>query len=217
MELSLWEIFLTVVVAHFVALLSPGPDFVLIVKSAIKYGGKKSVGVAAGIAFANGMYIFLCLIGVGAILASSATLLIIMKILGGLFLIYLAIQALCARKSDYQSLALRDTKQIKVQTTWAREFVTGFMSGILNPKNLLFYLSLFTIVLTENVNMTFRIGLGIWMTSLVFIWNVLIIYTLSVPKVRNQFTRFSYYIDKVTGTILGLIGFSIIKSTMSNK
>ena len=58
MEINLLAIFATVAIAHFLALLSPGPDFVLIVKSSIKHGGKKSIGVAAGIASANAVYIY---------------------------------------------------------------------------------------------------------------------------------------------------------------
>lgn len=214
MDLGLVSIFFTVVLAHFLALLSPGPDFVIIVKSAMRHG-HKSIGVAVGIAIANAVYIALCLVGVGSILASSVTLLIIMKVLGGLFLLYLAIQALRAKKTDYEVLAVVDTQTVDVTTSWTKQFITGFMSGILNPKNLLFYLSLFTVVLTKDVGMTFKVLLGIWMTSVVFLWDVFVIYILSVPKVRAKFSKMSYYIDKVTGMILGAIGFSIVRSAVT--
>jgi threonine/homoserine/homoserine lactone efflux protein len=85
----------------------------------------------------------------------------------------------------------------------------------LNPKNLLFYLSLFTVVLTNNVGLAFKISLGLWMTFVVFAWDSLIIYLLSANKVRNKFSSISFYIDKVTGAILGLIGFTIIKSAVT--
>lgn len=99
MDASLWGIFVTVAIAHFLALLSPGPDFVLVVKSAIKNNGKNAIGIALGIALANALYITLCLVGVGSILAASIFVMVGLKIIGGLFLIYLAIQALRARKS----------------------------------------------------------------------------------------------------------------------
>lgn len=214
MDLSLLGIFITVAGAHFLALLSPGPDFVLVVKSAIKNAGKKSIGIAAGIATANAIYITLCLIGVGSILAASVTVMIVLKIIGGLFLIYLAIQALRAKKESYENLAVYDIGK-QVDTSWLKEFITGFMSGILNPKNLLFYLSLFTVVLTKDVNLTFKIILGIWMTSVVFLWDIAIIYLLSTRSVRRKFSRIAYYIDKLTGAILGLIGFSIVRSALT--
>jgi len=89
------------------------------------------------------------------------------------------------------------------------------MSGILNPKNVLFYLSLFTVVLTKDVSLTFKILLGIWMTSVVFIWDSAIVFLLSGEKIRRKFSKLAYYIDKVTGAILGLVGFTIVKTALT--
>lgn len=215
MDSGLTWIFLTVALAHFLALLSPGPDFVLVVKSAIKNDKSKAIGVAAGIASANAFYIALCLAGVGAILASSITIMIALKIIGGIFLVFLAVQALRANKNDYADFGLDTTTNKNGHTTFVKEFATGFMSGALNPKNLLFYLSLFTVVLTNDVNLTFKISLGVWMTMVVFAWDTAVIFLLSTKKVRNQFTKSAFYIDKVTGAILGLVGLSIVRSALS--
>ncbi|MCX7206268.1 MAG: LysE family translocator [Proteobacteria bacterium] len=215
MDMTLLSIFFTVAFAHFLALLSPGPDFVLLVKSAIKNGGKKSIGVAAGIASANAAYISLCLVGVGSILASSIAIMIALKIAGGLFLIYLAIMALKAKKASYIDLAVISAEREKIETTFIKEMFIGFMSGILNPKNLLFYLSLFTVVLTGEVSFAFKLALGVWMTSMVFFWDVAIIYFLSTKRVRTKFSKAAYYIDKITGAVLGLIGITIVKSALT--
>lgn len=214
MDWALFSIFVTVAIAHFLALLSPGPDFVLVVKSAIKNGTKKSMGVAAGIASANAVYIALCLIGVGSLLASSLIIMVALKVAGGVFLIYLAIMALSAKKKDYKDLAFSAIQINQSETTFVKEFITGFMSGILNPKNLLFYLSLFTVVLTKDVNFAFKVGLGIWMTLVVLLWDLSVIYLLSTDKVRRKFSRLAYYFDKCTGVILGMIGFTIVKSAL---
>jgi threonine/homoserine/homoserine lactone efflux protein len=52
------------------------------------------------------------------------------------------------------------------------------------------------------------------MTLIVFIWDAAIIYLLSTHTVRSRFTKAAYYIDKVTGAILGFIGISIVKSAI---
>ncbi|ENM5812359.1 LysE family translocator [Vibrio mimicus] len=215
MDVGLTSIFVTVAVAHFLALLSPGPDFVLVVKSAIRNKGKNAIGIAVGIALANAVYISLCLVGVGSILAASVSIMIALKIVGGLFLIYLAIQALKARRSSYETFEVSGAEGASTHSSsFHYELVTGFMSGILNPKNLLFYLSLFTVVLTNDVSFSFKLGLGIWMTLVVFLWDAAIIFLLSTNKVRSRFTKLAFYIDKVTGAILGLIGFTIVKSAI---
>ncbi len=218
MDVGLLGIFVAVAMAHFLALLSPGPDFVLVVKSAMTNNGKNAIGVALGIASANAVYIGLCLLGVGSILAASVQVMIGLKIIGGLFLIYLAVQALRARKSAYSNLDMADSSHsYLVKTTFFKEFITGFMSGILNPKNLLFYLSLFTVVLTPEVGFYFKLGLGIWMTVIVFTWDLSIIFILSTRKVRRKFTKVAYYIDKVTGALLGFMGFAIVKSALTKQ
>ncbi len=94
-------------------------------------------------------------------MAASVPVMIALKIIGGFFLIYLAVQALRARKSSYDNLDIVESKNnIVSKSTFLKEFITGFMSGILNPKNLLFYLSLFTVVLTPEVGFAFKLGLG---------------------------------------------------------
>lgn len=94
----------TVVVAHFLALISPGPDFLLLVKSSLSNTANRVIGMALGIAIANGIYIALCIIGVGAIIVKSFYLMMGLKLLGGLFLLYVAYHAIKAKKSDYQIL-----------------------------------------------------------------------------------------------------------------
>lgn len=91
------------------------------------------------------------------------------------------------------------------------------MSGIFNPKNLLFYLSLFTVVLTPEISFVFKLGLGIWMTVVVFVWDTAVIFLLSTRKVRAKFTQVAYYIDKATGALLGVIGLTIVRTAIVDR
>ena len=52
-----FSMIMTVIVAHLLALISPGPDFLLVVRSAIRNTRRKALGVALGIAFANGFFL----------------------------------------------------------------------------------------------------------------------------------------------------------------
>ena len=203
MNWDLLSIFITVGLAHFLALLSPGPDFVLIVKSAIKNDSKDAIGVALGITSANAVYISLCLIGVGSILAASVPIMITLKIIGGLFLMYLGIQALRARKDAYDQFQATQLAHLDIpKTTFLKEFTAGFLSGIFNPKNLLFYLSLFTVVLTPEISFVFKLGLGIWMTIVVFAWDTTVIFLLSTRKVRATLPKLLITSIKLQGRCL---------------
>ncbi|THU00628.1 lysine transporter LysE [Lampropedia puyangensis] len=205
------SVFLAVALAHFLALLSPGPDFLMVVRSAARHPVRVALGVPAGIAIANGVYIALCLLGVATVLSQSAGLLMIVRIAGGLFLLWLGVMALRARRSDYAFLMQAAAAEpIERASSFWREAVIGFASGILNPKNLLFYLSLFSLVLTPEVAIAFKVGLGLWMVLVVFAWDALIVLVLSHGAVRMWFNRTVFYIDKFTGLVLGAIGAKIV-------
>jgi len=139
------------------------------------------------------------------------------RIAGGLFLLWLGIMALRARKSDYAFLMqAAAAAPLQNSSGFWREFAVGFASGILNPKNLLFYLSLFSLVLTPDVALSFKLGLGLWMVWVVFLWDALIVLLLSQGVVRQWFNRSVFYIDKCTGVILGAIGVKIVHGAVSH-
>ena len=213
MKSSVIPLVLTVIVAHFLALLSPGPDFMLLVKSGVKNGFRNAIGLAIGIACANAVYILLCIIGLGELLLHSLILLRILKVLGGFFLLYIAVSALRAGKEEY-----RNTFEVSISSgekvQFSAEFLAGFFSGISNPKNLVFYLSLFSMVLTTGTGQGLKIGLGVWMVSLVFIWDSAILLVLSQNSVRRTFSGIVYYIDKTAGIIIGVLGAKLVFSAI---
>ena len=210
---------LTVVVAHFLALISPGPDFLLVVRSAFRNSRRRALGVALGIALANGLYITLCIIGVASMLAHSLWLMTTLKVIGGLFLIYIAFHALKARRSDYAFLN-RPGHQVgpnKNTPSFFKEFLFGMASGLSNPKNIVFYLSLFSVVLTPETGTALKLGLGVWMAVLVFAWDAMIIFVLSQHNVRQWFAKLAFYVDKVAGVLLGIMGWTLLKNAAEYK
>ncbi len=213
MHSPIFKIVLTVVVAHFLALLSPGPDFMLLVKSGIKNGVRNALGLALGIACANGVYITLCIIGLGEFLMHSLILLRVLKAFGGLFLIYIAVSALRTKKDEYRKVVeIHDISGSK--ENFSKEFTVGFVSGITNPKNLVFYLSLFSMVLTGGIDQGIKIGLGIWMICLVLFWDSMILLILSKNSVRKVFSGIVFYVDKVAGIVIGILGVKLILSAI---
>ena len=209
------SIIITVVVAHFLALLSPGPDFILVVKSGISNRKRSAIGIAFGIASANALYITFCIVGLGEILMRSYILIRIMKICGAIFLLYISIKALTSKKSDYENLAFDDHRRDLKKTSFFTEYCDGFISGITNPKNLIFYLSLFSLILTRESELLIKVSLGVWMSGLVLVWDSLIIFVLSRNRIRTVFSGVVYYIDKIAGIILGTLGFKLLQSSVT--
>ncbi|WP_250162970.1 hypothetical protein [Psychrobacter sp. WY6] len=55
------------------------------------------------------------------------------------------------------------------------------------------------------------------MTVVVFAWDTAVIFLLSTRKVRAKFTQVAYYIDKVTGALLGVIGLTIVRKAIVDR
>ena len=121
--------FMIIAFAHFIALLSPGADFVYIVNSAINNKAKVAIGASLGIALSNAFYIMLCLFGYAAIFSKSNLLINGIKIVGGIYLLYLGLNILNTKSSTLTIGTLTDTK-----SNFKKELYRGFYLSFLNPK-----------------------------------------------------------------------------------
>ena len=153
--------FLLVAIAHFLALLSPGPDFFLVARSALAQGWRGVVGACLGITLANGMFIVAAFGGV-AVLRPGSALFIAVQLAGCAYLPYLGWLFLRhAGKSTLEALPATG------KAPWRAGMGMGFLSAILNPKNALFYVSLASVVASRQTSSGWTLAYGAWMVCAV--------------------------------------------------
>lgn len=189
--------------AHFVALLSPGPDFFLLVGYAARYRMRGSAGLCVGIAFGNGLYILLAIIGWG-ILRQLPLLFTVIELLGALYLLWIG--SLLVR-SRPQTLTGTDAQS--TCPGFGKQLLLGLGSSLLNPKNALFYLALMTALLGPSVTLLQQTMSGIWMTSVVLFWDLLIVMFIGLPQIQRRLTRRILWIERIAGGVLIIFGSAI--------
>lgn len=192
--------FLVLATAHFMALLSPGADFFIIVQTALKQPLRYAFSVCAGIASANALYLVIAVLGFEAIKQMDSFLLVL-KYLGGIYLIYIGIMFL---KSSKIEMSAKD-KPLHVKTL-KKYFLIGFLSGFLNPKNIIFYFSLFTALVSPQTSLITKSLYALWMSFLVLFWDMGIAYLLSGKKFKTKLSFWIYYIEKFAGIVLIIFG-----------
>ena len=205
--MTVWQQFLIIAGAHFLALLSPGPDFFLIVRSAVINGARVASGVCVGIALANGVYIGLAISGV-AVLQEVAGLFVVLKWAGCAYLAWLGWRFLTVRG---ETLAPEMHGAAKTSGNWWRECRVGFLSGILNPKNSLFYASLFSLGFERGTSFGVQLGYGVWMFAAVLIWDLCIARAAGHPPIVRRFMAHVRKVERITGVVLlgiaaGIVG-----------
>jgi len=115
--------------------LTPGPNGLLALTHGALYGLKKTTFTIAGGALGFVLVIALSLFGIGALLAASAQLLIVLKWVGGAYLIWLGIQV-------WQSPAIGSTpKATGPLVTGTTVFRQGLLAAVTNPKGILFFVA----------------------------------------------------------------------------
>ncbi|KFX06971.1 threonine transporter RhtB [Pectobacterium betavasculorum] len=191
--------------AHFVALLSPGPDFFLLTAYAIRYRLRGSVGICLGIALGNGIYILLAAIGWAGI-QHSPTLFTTIELGGAAYLIWVGYQLLKSRSAP----SLQAEQQSSICPTLCKQILLGLGSSLLNPKNMLFYISLMTSILGPQVTTTQQFVSGSWMFSVVLVWDLLIASLIARPLIQQRLTRWLNPIERCAGVILLFFGLLLL-------
>ncbi|MEB2730966.1 LysE family translocator, partial [Citrobacter freundii] len=186
--------------AHFVALLSPGPDFFLLVGYAVRYRMRGSTGLCVGIAVGNGLYILLAIIGWG-ILRQLPLLFTIIELLGALYLLWIGSLLIRSRPQTLTGADARSTCP-----GFGKQLLLGLGSSLLNPKNALFYLALMTALLGPSVTLLQQTMSGIWMTSVVLCWDLLIVMFIGLPQIQRRLTRGILWVERIAGGVLIIFG-----------
>ena len=189
--------------AHFVALLSPGPDFFLLAGYAVRYRMRGSTGLCVGIAVGNGLYILLAIIGWG-ILRQLPLLFTVIEPLGALYLLWIG--SLLVR-SRPQTLTGTDAQS--TCPGFGKQLLLGLGSSLLNPKNALFYLALMTALLGPSVTLLQQTMSGIWMTSVVLCWDLLIVMFIGLPQIQRRLSRGILWVERIAGGVLIIFGCAI--------
>ncbi|HAU5791368.1 TPA: LysE family translocator [Citrobacter freundii] len=189
--------------AHFVALLSPGPDFFLLVGYAVRYRMRDSTGLCVGIAVGNGLYILLAIIGWG-ILRQLPLLFTIIELLGALYLLWIGSLLIRSRPQTLTGADARSTCP-----GFGKQLLLGLGSSLLNPKNALFYLALMTALLGPSVTLLQQTMSGIWMTSVVLCWDLLIVLFIGLPQIQRRLTRGILWVERIAGGVLIIFGCAI--------
>ena len=207
MSLSLLLGFLAVVVLTYVV---PGPDFAIVLRYATRStraGRLAAAGVLVGVC----MHSFAAALGLSALLASSATAFLVVKIIGAAYLMFLGIQALWGSRRGAPAPA-----RIDPGTSDRRAFLQGFLTNASNPKAVLFFVSLLPQFISPGVPVLPQtLLLGLITVGFGVLWWLLFISladrirgVLGRPRVRRV-------LDRVTGVAFIGLGLRLLRAPVA--
>lgn len=134
MSLEMWIAF---VIAAMIVLVIPGPTILLVISQAISHGRRAVIPLVAGVTLGDFTAMTLSLLGLGVILAASAALFSVLKLIGAVYLVYLGIK-LWRTDAEEREISVADTKASKGSL-----FKSTFVVTALNPKSIAFFVVFF--------------------------------------------------------------------------
>lgn len=198
--------FLTVAIIHFLAVISPGPDFAMTVKNSLSYGRKAGIYTGIGMGLGIGVHILYSLVGIGFIISQSIILFSIIKYLGAGYLIYIGIKALKSKPSSMLEYEI-DTNKKDISNLKA--LYTGFLTNVLNPKATLFFLSLFTQVISPETPIFVQTLYGAEMMIMTAMWFSVLAIFFSHKIFRTRIIKIKHHIERVLGVALIALGVKV--------
>ncbi len=194
---------------HCLAVMSPGPDFVVAIKNSLQYSRRAGVLTALGFAVGCMVHITYSVLGLAYLINQSVMLFTAIKVLGALYLIYLGIKALRSKVTQAQFSATKSATQI----SGFKAFREGFITNVLNPKATLYFLSVFTLAIGPETPLWVLTSLTILIFVITFVWFSLVAVCMTTPAVRSIFLRFSQWVDRTLGSVLVLLGLKLLTTT----
>lgn len=204
-----YEILYTFILATAVLAITPGPDNIYVlmqsVANGIKYGLATTTGLISGCLVHTSLLAF----GVSALIKENDSVFFIIKLLGALYLFYLAFQA------------FRGDASIQLSNGWVPKktlrqlFKQGFVMNVLNPKVTIFFLAFFPGFLFNDTMSTiiqfYVLGL-LFMTISFIIFSLIVLLSGTISNYLKSNTYVGVFLKWVQVLVFICIGIYILLS-----
>ncbi len=189
---------------HLLAVMSPGPDFVMVLKNALQYDRKTAIYTSLGISMGIGVHILYSVAGIAFLLQKNQGVFQIVKILGALYIIYIGFKTLRAKQQKID-IETNGNKSLNPK----KAIRTGFITNVLNPKASLFFLSIFSMLIPPDVPLWVLLGISAMLILVTFLWFSLVSVVFTNPVVEKKYEKYEPYIIKIFGIVLITLGIFI--------
>lgn len=190
-------------------IMSPGPSFVLVARTSIAVSRLDGLVTAIGMGLGSMLFALLAIVGLQTVLESVPWLYMLLKVMGGMYLVYLAYQLWKGAKAsiNLENAARQDQSQLR------KSFATGLVTQLSNPKTAIFYGSIFAALLPQTISKQEMLALSILIFALETSWYAIVACVLSSASPRALYLRSKTMVDWLASGIVGVLGLKLILTT----
>ncbi len=190
--------------------ISPGPSFVLVAR--ISVARSRTDGLAAAIGMGLGGVVLggLALAGLQALLAQAGWLYAGLKILGGLYLLYLGVMIW---RGATEPITVVPTAEPRTAGL-GRSFALALATQVSNPKAIAVYGSIFAALLPPQVPVWVLVALPLGLFVIEAGWYAIVALAFSAPRPRAAYLRSKLWIDRLAAAVMGALGLRLLSEAV---
>ncbi|ENM5748506.1 LysE family translocator [Vibrio mimicus] len=189
--------------------LTPGLDTALVIRNTSRAGFVDGCTTSLGICFGLFVHATFSAIGISAILAQSAELFQIVKMIGAAYLIWLGISSLRSLMKTGQGIEVVSLTHSQFRLT--RSLREGFLSNVLNPKTAVFYLAFLPqFINPEYSPLAQSLLMALIHFAIAMVWQCCLAGALSSAKNLLKNASFMRWMEGTTGFVLVALGIKLL-------
>lgn len=193
--------FIALALIHILAVVVPGPDFVVTIRQSFRFGRLHSIFTAIGIGCGLSVHVLYTLLGLSAMILSAPKIMLLIKVLGIGYLIYLGGTLYFSKQKDnLLNFETNSTEQLNQSLNQA--FLIGFMTNATNPKATLFFVAVMTSVVSIDTPLYIQMYYGVWMCLVNALWFIFVGLIFSSEFFRGKISSNVNLIEKILGSLL---------------
>ena len=188
------------------AVVSPGPNFLVVSRLALSRSRRSAIGATFGITVGSLIYAALTMFGLSVLILRFAWLGDSIRIVGGAYLVWLGVQAWRARPEDPQPAAAGAVRDVP---SLLRGLRVGFLTEITNPKGIAFFLGLFAAAVPAATPLWAKLAVLLAGGMVEVAWYTAVSFVLSSGPMRAGYQKVRRTVDRVFGALLIAVGLKV--------
>ncbi|MDL9998970.1 LysE family transporter [Variovorax sp. J22P240] len=197
-----------------VGVVSPGPSFVMVARTAVSLSRLEGVAAAFGMGAGGACFALAALAGLQALLLAVPTLFIVLKVAGGLYLAYLGVRIWLGARQPLSMASSQsgESGEAGARRHAGRSFLLGLATQLSNPKTAIVYASVFAAFMPASPSLAFGLGIVAVVFVLETSWYALVALALSAKGPQKTYLRYKAWADRVAGAVMVSLGLRLLAS-----